>query len=102
FYNMVKWGKKLILFFVLLTVTILSACGDTSEETNNDQSSAGAADSEEVVNEEVITIAQINWAENIAVTNMWKVVLEEKGYNVELTLLDMGATMMALDSDELD
>src|SRR5690606_21108264 len=44
----------------------------------------------------------ISWAENIAVTNMWKVILEEKGYDVKFHLLDMGTQMAALANDELD
>ena len=47
-------------------------------------------------------MGQISWAENIAVTNMWKVILENEGYNVEFNLLDMGTQMAALANDELD
>jgi glycine betaine/proline transport system substrate-binding protein len=47
-------------------------------------------------------MGQISWAENIAVTNMWKVILENEGYNVELNLLDIGTQMAALANDELD
>lgn len=72
-------------------------CGDTDEDANSAQNGT-----EPDANNGEITIGQINWAENIAVTNMWKVLLEDKGYEVDLTLLDMGATMMALSSDELD
>ncbi|WP_456276951.1 glycine betaine ABC transporter substrate-binding protein [Bacillus sp. AK128] len=87
-----KWKKELSFILVLLMVTILTACGSTTESTN----SASEASDEE------ITIGQINWAENIAVTNMWKAILEDKGYNVKLTVLDMGATMKALESGDLD
>ncbi|MFP3340538.1 glycine betaine ABC transporter substrate-binding protein, partial [Micrococcus sp. SIMBA_131] len=52
--------------------------------------------------DKTIAIGQINWAENIAVTNMWKVILEDKGYNVEFNYLNMGSTMTALDSGDLD
>ena len=49
-----------------------------------------------------LTISQINWAENIAVTNMWKVILEEKGYDIKLNVLNMGVTMQALESGDID
>ncbi|WLR42123.1 glycine betaine ABC transporter substrate-binding protein [Bacillus carboniphilus] len=32
-----------------------------------------------------------NWAENIAVSNMWKIILENEGYSVELKELEKAA-----------
>ncbi|MBM7663271.1 glycine betaine/proline transport system substrate-binding protein [Bacillus mesophilus] len=88
------WKKELILILVLLMGAVLTACGSTSEETTSEQT--GTESKQE------LTIGQINWAENIAVTNMWKAILEDKGYNVNLMVLDMGATMKALESSDLD
>lgn len=89
-----KWKKELSLLFVLLMVAVLTACGSTR---NSDQSGEATGGS----NQE-LTIGQINWAENIAVTNMWKALLEDKGYKVKLSNLNMGATMKALESGSLD
>ncbi|RXJ01352.1 glycine betaine ABC transporter substrate-binding protein [Anaerobacillus alkaliphilus] len=83
-----KWKNYI---FALLMVALLTACGSTNQETNSEQTAT-----------KEITIGQILWAENIAVTNMWKAILEEKGYSVQLNLLDMGVTMSALDGGELD
>ncbi len=95
FCNVFKWKEKLSIILVLLMVAVLTACGSTEGESNSEQASAEVTDGE-------LTIGQINWAENIAVTNMWKAILEEKGYNVKLSVLDMGTTMKALESNELD
>lgn len=92
-----NWKKGFSLILGLLMVAVLTACGNASEKTNSEQ--AGA---EEEASDKEISIGQINWAENIAVTNMWKAILEDKGYNVNLKLLDMGITMQALESKELD
>ncbi|MBH0231525.1 glycine betaine ABC transporter substrate-binding protein [Halobacillus yeomjeoni] len=92
-----NWKKALGIMAVLIMVTVLAACGGSGEEAESDQS---ATDSEETKKE--LTIGQINWAENIAVTNMWKVILEDKGYEVKLNNLNMGATMKALESGDLD
>ncbi|WP_019157005.1 glycine betaine ABC transporter substrate-binding protein [Robertmurraya massiliosenegalensis] len=92
-----KRNKELSIMLVLLMLALLTACGSTSGETSNEQTGA-----ESGVNEEVITIGQINWAENIAVTNMWKALLEDKGYNVEFSILSMGAMMQALETGDLD
>lgn len=90
--------RKLLAPFIILTlVVVLTACGDATEsevesEDNIDKSDGGT-----------ITIGQINWPENIAVTNMWKAILEEEGYDVELILVEMGPQMASLaKGDDLD
>ncbi|MFZ3578258.1 glycine betaine ABC transporter substrate-binding protein [Virgibacillus sp. DJP39] len=85
--------KLNIIIIGSVLMILLAACG---EETTK------SADKEEATENKTIEMGQINWAENIAVTNMWKVILEEKGYNVNFNLLDMGTTMAALAGDELD
>lgn len=102
---MSNWKKVLSLGLVLLVVAVLAACGGNDEEANSDENNEQTETEQESntdVNEEEISIGQINWAENIAVTNMWKVILEEKGYNVKLSVLDMGTMMKALESGDLD
>jgi len=87
------------LFMIVLSiglVGILTACG-SNEDNNN-----GATTNNAVTNDKTIEMGQINWAENIAVTNMWKVILEDEGYNVNFNVLDIGTTMAALENDELD
>lgn len=69
--------SQLILLAVLLVV--LAACGSNSGSDGSDSTSKGT-----------ITFGQINWPENIAVTNLWKAILEDKGYDVELKLIEMG------------
>ncbi|SDK37698.1 glycine betaine ABC transporter substrate-binding protein [Sediminibacillus albus] len=92
-----NWKKQLSFILAILLITVLAACGNTSGESDSEQ-----AGTETEKSEEALTIGQINWAENIAVTNMWKAILEEKGYNVKLSVLDMGTTMKALEDGELD
>ncbi|MDQ0159999.1 glycine betaine ABC transporter substrate-binding protein [Alkalibacillus salilacus] len=102
--------KALLLILTGMILIVLAACGgeespegsDQSEGANEEENSEGSESSEGDVNQETIEMGQINWAENIAVTNMWKVILEEQGYNVDLVNLDMGPTMEALANDELD
>lgn len=88
--------KKGFLSLVFLTLfAVLIACGSENEEDISKSS-------EEETAKGTISIGQIDWAENIAVTNMWKYILEDEGYDVELTSLGMGTTMQALESKELD
>lgn len=87
-------GFKKVSTMIVLTIlfAVLSACG-----TSNGQSSDSSEEDKGTVE-----MGQINWAENIAVTNMWKVILEDRGYNVEFSVIDMGTTMAALKDGGLD
>lgn len=87
--------RGILFVLILLMIGVLAACGNGDAKDASSEDTAGSSD-------ETVDIGQISWAENIAVTNMWKVILEEKGYNVEFHLLDMGTQMAALANDELD
>src|SRR5690625_2009634 len=87
-------NKFKVLLLSIILLVFLAACGDSNEENEN-------TDNEDT-DEETIVIGQINWAENIAVSNMWKVILEDKGYELELKPLDMGTIMAALETGDLD
>ncbi|MFZ0370087.1 MAG: glycine betaine ABC transporter substrate-binding protein, partial [Halobacillus sp.] len=87
-----KWKKELSFILAILMLAVLAACGSNSEEAESEQTGTES----EAKNKE-LTIGQVNWAENIAVTNMWKVILEDKGYNFKLNNLNMGSNMKALE-----
>lgn len=90
-----NWKKAIGTTFMISTIGILTACGNANGEANIDETESGEENKE-------LMIGQINWAENIAVTNMWKVILEDKGYDVELNVLNMGTTMKALETGDID
>ncbi|MBO1002545.1 glycine betaine ABC transporter substrate-binding protein [Pseudogracilibacillus auburnensis] len=81
---------KYLMIIVLSFSVLISACGGKKEDETKD------------TDVRVIEMGQINWAENIAVSNMWKVILEDKGYEVNFNVLDIGTTMAALANNELD
>ncbi|TDX32918.1 glycine betaine/proline transport system substrate-binding protein [Modicisalibacter xianhensis] len=43
--------------------------------------------------DKALTIGTLNWAENIAVANMWKLLLEEAPYNYEVELSNVGKSV---------
>lgn len=49
-----------------------------------------------------IRIGLNNWAENIAVSNMWKILLEDRGYDVELTSAGKSVIYSGIASDSID
>lgn len=56
----------------------------------------------ETVDNETIEIAYTNYETEISSTNVVAIILEELGYNVELTPLDMGVAFEALSEGEID
>lgn len=95
-----KFTKSKLIVLGLVLIVVLAACGSGSGA--EDTGGSSESDNESSESKGTIEMAQINWAENIAVSNMWKVILEEKGYDVNLNLLDMGVIMQALADSELD
>ena len=85
------------LSIILLLSLVLIACSDSNSDADE---VASNEDTEK--NSEAITMGLINWPENVAVNNVWKVLLEEKGYEVDLQQLEMGITMEALNTGDLD
>ena len=50
-----------------------------------------------------LTIGTNNWAENIAVANMWKILLEDEyGYDVELSNVSKNALYAAMSQNDID
>lgn len=69
-----------------LTAAGLSGCSNTT----------GSAEGE------TITIGFVNWAECVAVSNIWENVLEEQGYDVELKQLDVAPLFVGLSQGDVD
>ena len=98
--NLRKWLPA--LFFGALLV-LLAACGsgNEGEETSGNEREENTENSE-TEEKGTISIGMNNWAENVAVSNMWKLILEEKGYEVELNNVEKGFLYEALSAGDLD
>ncbi|WP_246570032.1 glycine betaine ABC transporter substrate-binding protein [Lentibacillus saliphilus] len=80
FYSMLIVATMLLLF---------TACNTSNEQ-------------EEELEKGTIKIGMNNWAENIAVSNMWKILLDEKGYDTELVQVEKAVMYQGLASNDLD
>ncbi|MBE2998321.1 glycine betaine ABC transporter substrate-binding protein [Nocardiopsis sp. HNM0947] len=74
---------------------MLSACGGDGQDLTGDDN--GAAE-----DAQSIDIALIAWEEAIAVTAMWEVILEEKGYDVNVTEVDVAPAYQGLAQGDMD
>lgn len=90
----------LLLALVLVMVPLaISGCGDDTDDTtatDETTETTAAADKGD------ITIGYIAWDECIATSYLWKAILEDQGYNVELTQLDVAPTYAGLAAGDLD
>ncbi|MBR8743145.1 glycine betaine ABC transporter substrate-binding protein [Nocardiopsis sp. MG754419] len=74
---------------------LLTACGGNGEDLTGG-SDEGAEDSKE------INIALIAWEEAIATTAMWEVILQEKGYDVTVTDVDVAPMYQGAANGDVD
>lgn len=72
-----------------LALTGCTAAGDSAGSSDSSDSGAAADDKQ-------VTIGLFNWDEAIAVSNLWKVVLEEKGYEVKLEMAEPAPVFQGL------
>ncbi len=88
-----QWKRGLILAMVtMLTVGLVAGCGTTSDK--KDAATPGE--------NKTVNIGYNNWAEDVAVSNLWKVLLAEKGYQVNLVSLTVAPLFVGLNKGDLD
>ncbi len=94
-------GKGMRLILSLMLVTALVAVSTAMIGCGTDEP-ADDADTGAAVDAEPIEIGWVAWDECIAVSWLWKDVLEEQGYEVELTQLDIAPVYSGLATGDLD
>ena len=85
-------GKALLALMLGLLIGLVGACGG-----GGGQGSGGGGD------DNTITIGFIDWDEDVAVTNLAAILLEEElGYNVETTLSEVGPLYSGVATGDID
>lgn len=81
-----KWKKGLsLLIIIMLTTGLMVGCSSTKPASKK-----------------VVNIGYVNWAEDVAISHVWKELLQEKGYEVNLKSLDPAPLFVGLSKGELD
>jgi glycine betaine/proline transport system substrate-binding protein len=80
-----------------MAMVALAACGGGTDD--NGQADGGG---DTGGGDKSLTIGYIPWDEDIAVTHVWKQVLEDKGYEVEMKQLDVAPTFVGLSQGDID
>ncbi|MDM5188157.1 glycine betaine ABC transporter substrate-binding protein [Bacillus sp. DX4.1] len=78
--------KKIWLICILFLISIISSSCSTTKDTTKGK----------------IKLGVTSWKENIATANMWKVLLEQKGYKVELMYLEKAAVWTGVARGDVD
>ncbi|MFA6808420.1 MAG: glycine betaine ABC transporter substrate-binding protein, partial [Eubacteriales bacterium] len=89
--NLRGWRKLLVVALIaVVSLTLVVGCSSASKEP---------AASEDMG---TVNIGYVNWAECVAASNLWKVILEEQGYTVELTALDVAPLYVGLSKNDVN
>ncbi|MCP2182760.1 glycine betaine ABC transporter substrate-binding protein [Prauserella alba] len=88
-----RTSRTLPAVLAALLVMVVGACGGGDDESGGGGGEGGGND---------LTIGYIAWDENIALANLFKAELDERGYNVSLRQLDVAPTWQAVAQGEVD
>lgn len=98
-------GSMLVAVLATLAL-LLAACGsDSDDKADNGTGTTAATDTNDNGDNGEggsVHIGWIPWDEDIAVSYLWKVLLEEKGWDVEMTQLDAAPLFQGLADGDLD
>ncbi len=90
--NFKGWRKFIVFALVAVLVMSLAAgCSNANQPAGDASKDKGT-----------VKIGYVNWAECIAVSNLWRVILEDQGYKVELTPLDVAPLFVGLNKGDID
>jgi glycine betaine/proline transport system substrate-binding protein len=102
---MKKWQ---LLFLTAALTLVLAACGDegaedgTEEENGADSTEEEGSEASNDLGEEDLTLSYVEWDSEIASTHVMQKVLQDEGYNVEITPLDNAVMWQSIATDEAD
>ncbi|WP_027965076.1 glycine betaine ABC transporter substrate-binding protein [Halalkalibacillus halophilus] len=91
--------KKIMISVILLPFLILAACGESEEDTESQENDT--EESQETEERGEIVFGQTSWTSTEAPTQIAKQILEEDGYDVEITLLDQPVIWEGMANEEI-
>ncbi len=94
---------------LLAGALMLTACGTDDAGDDTDTTTEGETETDDapaaggnIGEGQTVNFGWMPWEEAIAVTNLWQVILEENGFEVEQTQLDAGLIFDGLATSDLD
>jgi glycine betaine/proline transport system substrate-binding protein len=94
-------SASLLAGLIALLITAVTACsGETSSFGGSSGGSGGQTGAAGDKNLSIAVVA--GWDEDVAASNLWKVLLEERGYTVDLQELDIASTFTGVANGQVD
>jgi glycine betaine/proline transport system substrate-binding protein len=94
-------GTSLLAGLIALIIASITACSGQSSSFGG--SSGGSSDSSGAAADKNVSISVVaGWDEDVAASNLWKALLEQRGYTVTLQELDIASTFTGVANGQLD
>lgn len=93
--------RRLLILSLLAAILVIAGCSSGSEDSQDTDSKKGTSNANDA-NKGTVTIGYNQWPARIATANMWKLVLEEKGYTVNLQAGSKGPLFTGLSNGDID
>lgn len=91
--NNFRGWRRIFIFALVVAIAVTLTVGCSKTDTPPVDGPADKGN---------IEIGYVNWAECVAVSNLWKVILEDEGYTVDLTMLDAAPLFTGLNKGNID
>ena len=103
---MPRSSQRLLAGLIALMVAVLTACSSGSSSFSGGSGSgsgSGSGGDSGGAGDKTVSIAVVaGWDEDVAASNLWKVLLEERGYTVNLQELDIASTFTGVANGQVD
>jgi glycine betaine/proline transport system substrate-binding protein len=91
-------GRSLLAGLIVLILASLAACSGQSSSFGGGGGSGGGASGDKTVSISVVA----GWDEDVAGSNLWKEILEQKGYKVNMQELDIASTFTGVANGQIN
>lgn len=91
-----------VTMIAILVIVLVTACGSNSTTSGEATNPEKGETKEEGNKKKEITIGYIPWDEDVAVTFLWKALLEEKGYKVKTVQADVAPVFSGVAQGNID
>ena len=91
-------GRSLLAGLIVLILASLAACSGQSSSFGGGGGSGGGASGDKTVSISVVA----GWDEDVAGSNLWKEILEQKGYKVNMQELDIASTFTGVANGQVN
>ena len=99
--NLKRLGAMLLI--AVLSLSVLAGCASDSNDGTTDPETEDSTNTDDDTEKQKVSIGYVNWADDVAMTELAKLVLEEKmGYEVETINAEAGVIFTSLADGSTD